>query len=497
MKLSHQATILFWGRLSSHLGQVVRAMIFSRMMDKETYGTYGQAMMIGMLITPYLALGLDRAVPYFFTKLSEEKQKGLVSMLCIYLSLAGALTGLVLFFAGDLVARQFDNPALVPVLKFYAFVVAFSQLPVIVPPALLTKKFPLLSGVYHPAMELPGVAAALVTYHLTEKLEIMFLVIAGMRALHCLAGALLTIRLPFKEVAASFDRHLPWEVLQYALPLGAAIVVSMTSRSFDRLLISSYYTPADFAVYRNGAFELPLFMLLTASVFTVLLPEMSRLAHAGQNQAVIRLWSEGVRRCAIFLTPLAVFTFIFAEDLIIFLFSEKYRLSVPIFRIYTAGLLIRVTMYDNVFVAFGRPKYILFMSIISLCMTVVGCFALIPMFGFYGPAVACLITRYARMALSLILVSRVSGVPFKQAAPWGALGRLLTCSIVACAAAYPLMWFEMWPLVRLIVAFAFTAMAFAAVAFASRTVTRRDADFVIQPVINRWRAWRARGTDSQ
>ena len=33
MKLSHQATILFWGRLTSQLALVVRAMIFSRMMD--------------------------------------------------------------------------------------------------------------------------------------------------------------------------------------------------------------------------------------------------------------------------------------------------------------------------------------------------------------------------------------------------------------------------------------------------------------------------------
>jgi O-antigen/teichoic acid export membrane protein len=496
MKLSHQATILFWGRLTSQLALVVRAMIFSRMMDKETYGTYGQAMMIGMLVTPYLALGLDRAVPFFFTKLSEQKQKGLVSMLCIYLSLAGVLTGLVLFFGGDLVARQFDNPDLVRLLKYYAFVVAFSQLPVIVPPALLTKRLPLLSGVYLPAMEVPGVAAALATYYLTRSLETMFLVIAGMRALHCLAGFLLMVHLPFKEVAASFDRHLPWEVLKYAVPLGAAIMVAMTTRTFDRLFISSYYTPADFAVYRNGAFELPLFMLLTASVFTVLLPEMARLAHAGRTEAVIRLWSEGVRRCAIFLTPLAVFTFIFAEDIIIFLFSEKYRLSVPIFRIYTASLLIRITMYDNVFVAFGRPKYILLLSIISLILTVVGCFACMPIVGFYGPAVACLITRYIRIALSLILIARVSGISLRRAAPWGAVGRLIACSIVACAAAYPLMWVEMWPLVRLILAFAVTATVFAVAAFLSRTVTRQDADFIVQPVLNRWRAWRRRGTDS-
>ncbi|UCG33581.1 MAG: oligosaccharide flippase family protein, partial [Phycisphaerales bacterium] len=362
-------------------------------------------------------------------------------------------------------------------------------------PALLTKKLPLLSGVYQPAMELPGVAAALVTYYFTESLEIMFLVIAGLRALHCLAGVLLMVRLPFKEVAAAFDRHLPWEILKYALPLGAAIMVSMTSRTFDRLIISSYYTPADFAVYRNGAFELPIFMLLTASGFTVLLPEMSRLAHAGRNKDVIRLWSEGVRRCAIFLTPLAVFTFIFADDLIVFLFSEKYRLSVPVFRIYTAGLLIRITMYDNVFVAFGRPKYILFLSIISLCLTVVGCFACIPIFKFYGPAVACLITRYVRIALSLVLVSRVSGVPFRQAVPWGAVGRLVICSVVACAAACPLMWVETWPLVRLILGLAVTATVFAVVAFLSRTVTRRDAEFAIQPVLSRWRAWRARRTN--
>ena len=67
------------------------------------------------------------------------------------------------------------------------------------------------------------------------------------------------------------------DATRYAVPLGAASIVGATTLTIDRLLISWKYTAADFAVYRNGAFELPFFALFAASIFPVLLPEMARM----------------------------------------------------------------------------------------------------------------------------------------------------------------------------------------------------------------------------
>lgn len=502
MKLSHQASILFWGRLSSHAAIIVRAMFLSRLMPKEEYGSYGQAMMLGALVTPYLVLGLDVAIPFFFARLSEARQKGLSMMLCAYLSLAGIVTAGALFFASSLFADWWDNPQLESLLKYYAFVVAFMQLPVIVPPALLSKRRPILAGMYLPAVEIPGVAAVILTFYLTRDVTSMFVVMAVLRGLHCLAGVFLTVHLPFQEIGWALDRTVIRDVFKYALPLGAAAILGQTSMAIDKLYISYYFNASDFAVYRIGSFELPVFALVTSSIFTVLLPEMSRLVHAGKGLAAIRLWGEGVRRTAIIIVPTVVFAFVFAGEVILVLFSSRYAESVPVFRIYTASLLIRVAQYACVFVAFGRPRLILVFSVLGLAVNAVGGLSFIKLFPllglpmFLGPCSAALAVRYLRVLATVAVMARVAGVPFRELLPWGSIMRILACSVAGSAAAYPLVWVRFLDgleVLRLILAAPIAVGVFSAAAWYSGTIKRADVEFVIAPVLRRWDARRSRG----
>lgn len=487
MRLAHQATILFWGRLSSQLVLLARAMILSRLMPKDQYGSYGQAVMIGTLITPYLVMGLQNSVPFFFARLTAERQKGLVITLTTYLLVAGTLAGCVLFASSGLVAAWWGNPDLERLLRFFALVVVFLELPQIVAPALLSKQRPVLSGLYLPAVEIPGVALVVATYALTRSVEAMFLAMAALRLAQCIAGAYLMIRVPFRGVRAGIDRGTLRQVLRYSLPLGLAAIVGQTTLTIDRILISWKFGPEDFAVYRNGAFELPFVTLITSAIFTVLLPEMSRMAHGGQGRAALELWKEGVRRCAMLAVPGTVFAVVFASDLTILLWSREYLGSVPIFQLYTASLLIRVALYGNVFVAFNRPELIFRLALLTLVVNTVGGIVLIELLGFLGPALAAFFSRYFRALITIAAIARVTQVGFSEAMPWAALGRLLLCAGLATAAAFPLTAWDTWPLLRVGVAAGVTGTAFALLAWLTGTIRGSDLEFVTSAIRRRRR----------
>ena len=228
---------------------------------------------------------------------------------------------------------------------------------------------------------------------------------------------------------------------------------------------------------------------------------LARLVHAGDGRAVIGLWREGVRRCAMITIPVIVFSFVFADDLIRVLFSSRYAESVPVFQIYTASLFIRVAQYGSVFVVFNRPRLILAISGSSLIINLITAFLFIKMFPaigldmFLAPCSAALVTRYLRVGASVGIIALISGVRFTQVMPWGPIGRFLGCSIVGCAVAYPLLWVsaldsEGLRVVRIILAAGGTLSGFLIVAWLTGSIARSDLYFIQGPIENRWRAWR-------
>ena len=104
-------------------------------------------------------------------------------------------------------------------------------------------------------------------------------------------------------------------------------MVGLMSRSVDKVVVSSMCTPEQFAVYVNGAIDIPLIGILTGSVNAVLLPEIVELYKRGQAREALLLWQRAAVKCSLILLPAMCFLFAMAPEVMRVLFSDAYAAS--------------------------------------------------------------------------------------------------------------------------------------------------------------------------
>lgn len=127
---------------------------------------------------------------------------------------------------------------------------------------------------------------------------------------------------------------------------------------------------------------------------------------------------------------------VFAPEVIVVLYSEKYLSGASVFRIYSILILLRCTHFGMVLNALGETKSIMKFSLLSIVFNVVLNILFYYTIGFNGPAVATLVATILLAATQLITTSRKMQVPFVNIFPWRELGKVTMLNLVLAVGFY-------------------------------------------------------------
>src|SRR5262249_14535200 len=94
----------------------------------------------------------------------------------------------------------------------------------------------------------------------------------------------------FRPLGGAFDWPLFKAQIGNALPYGLGSLAQASQADLHNFVVSRYFPPAGFAVYSVGLFQLPLLGMMTLSFSSALIPEVSRLAAAGDRRGIIPVW---------------------------------------------------------------------------------------------------------------------------------------------------------------------------------------------------------------
>ena len=350
----------FWvgmGSLSSFALAIVSAAILSRYFDKTEYGTYRQILYVYGTLHTIFAAGLPKVFSYYLPRYDLAQGKDIVKKIGRLLLGMGFLFSLTLFCFSGVIAVILKNPELSVGLKW------FSPIPMLLLPTLG------IEGIFSSYKK----ALYIAIYHTTSRLiMLLFIVIPVVlfngTYIHAIYGWLIVSVLtlifanyfkgiPFVGIAAQKVELTYKEVFSYSIPILIASIAGIAITSADQFFISRYFGAEVFAEYANGFIQIPFVVMITAATSTVLSPEFSRLFHENDNTSkIVELWRSALVKSAILIYPLVIFFIVYANQIMILLFSSMYESSVIYFRIAMFLNFFNIIIFAPLMLASGKIR---------------------------------------------------------------------------------------------------------------------------------------------
>ncbi|MDI9520819.1 MAG: oligosaccharide flippase family protein [Bacillota bacterium] len=424
VKIGVDAIKLTASKLINLIITLASGMLLSRFLTLEEYGTYSQLLMVVNLACSLFMLGLPNSINYFFARAENELQKShFLSVYYTLNTLLSFITGLMLVISVPLIERLLSN---YQIRYFIFFLAVFPWTRIImssIESVLIVSQKSNLLIIYRILNSLFLLLIILIARVLNLSFSSYLLLYLFTEILFTVWVYLILGKLS-EKLKPDFDRELTKKIFYYSIPIGVATMLGTINIELGKLVISNNMGTELLAIYTNASKELPV-TIIAGSVTSVLLPQITRLLQQGKKIQALKTWEDAIVLSFIVISFFAIAFFVFAPEVIMVLYSEKYLLGVDVFRVFCLVLLLRCTYFGIVLNATGKTKYIFYSSFASLALNILLSMVLIPYLGLLGPALASLISAIVMNLAQLVYTSYCTEISFSHIFPWKTIGKVL------------------------------------------------------------------------
>jgi O-antigen/teichoic acid export membrane protein len=435
MNLSNKTISLVFFNTVNTGAQFCLYIILSRYYSTTDYASFRQTFLLFEMAAPILGLGLTTSIFYFYPRFNDKKALLIKLLLLVFFSSILFVLSFLLG-AGQLLSHTFNNPVLkntffyTGIFSFfslanailYSFYILSERYTYIVWCNLLCNAlfiaFVFMFSFYHydikVMIELRVVSYALLFISMFFPLKINF--------------SLIRSQLKFSDLKA---------ILQYSVPISLSAQIGILAYQMDNFLVGTLCTVDQYAIYTNGAIEIPFITVITSSISAASFAGMALFCKELKFKEALVLFKKISLASAFLIFPLFGFCMAFSKQIIVFVFSEKYTDSYYIFSAYLLLLPIRIIYYGNTLTALGKTKALLFRSIIELLINGISCILLFKIFGFFGIAFANVISVCGwSVPYNLVTISKGFGVSVFKVLPFKKLSILMICCLISVSCCY-------------------------------------------------------------
>jgi len=412
-------------------------MVMARVLTAKDLATYRQTVLVFMFVAPLLQLGVTQGIYYFLPK-ETERIRGRVVDALVVLAIMGLLFGVVIGVGGNhYLAGEFSNPQVAELLLWMIPFAIITLPATLIAPVLVMRERVLLSSIFSVIRQLLIGACTLIPLLVWTNPEAPLIghvlagVITGILAIVVMIQA--TPRGAARPAFAEI-KELVW----FSFPLGVASMVGAISMKLGNLIVSVSASPEIFAVFSMGARELPFIAIVTGAITSVLLPEMTRSFERNEARKALNLWKLAAIKASLVLFPVTAFLMVFAEDLVVLLFSSKYIASTGVFMVFLAMLPLRVFSFGSILVSAGASRFILWRTVIWAVVCFGLSLAFMQVFGIIGVALGILISQYLlAFPLNLWKIKNVTDSSYWKVVPIKELGLIMALACLPLLVAIP------------------------------------------------------------
>ncbi|MEO6219538.1 MAG: hypothetical protein ABIO81_03855 [Ginsengibacter sp.] len=403
--LIQKSGYLFLGKALPVVILFLITIIYSRRLSYDDYGTFQSIWMYANIVNVIISFGLSAVIlstnlSFLFSYLKQNKK----IIVPFYLVLS--ILVLTLFFC---FAKNFNTP-----IKFLLIVFIITQNIITVTETLLIKqggeKKALAINFFYAVLFFGWHLYILFTHYSLEYLIIGVSIISIIKLLATIFYIDINVEKGMVTEKKGFLKHWAY--------LGVNEILGIISKWLDKIFLLYLLTSADFAVFFNGSFEIPLFGLLISVTGSFLLIEIS--GNTQLKDKIAALFKENFNMLSSIVFPLFFFLFFYREDIFYLIFKNKYSASIPIFIISIFVLPVRINNYSVILQCFAQGKKIMWGSVLDILIAIVLMLTFYPYMGTKGIALAIVIATWCQVIFYLwhsalaLNISIIQLVPLKK-----------------------------------------------------------------------------------
>jgi O-antigen/teichoic acid export membrane protein len=466
------ALLLMGGRMVAFATTFFIPVVLVRIFDQAEFGTYKQIFLIYTTLYLVAQFGMAESL-YYFLPMEPTRGGRYAANSVIALMLAGLVCVGALQLEAPRIAGWLANDALVPYIPYVGVYLLLTMVSAVLEIVMTARKRFLLTAGTFAVSEIFRGAAFMIPALLTGELRWVLIGAIAFASVRLLASLLYFIREFHGDVFP--DRTVLKKHLAYALPFGLAEILAFFGSQYHQYAVSHYFNAATFAIYSIGCLNIPLVELVHGPVGNVMMVRMGEELREGRSGAVLEIWNDTTRKLALVFFPMLGLLLITARDLIVFLFTENYLASVPVFLIWSTTVLLPVLQTDGVLRVFAQTRFLVFMHGVKLLLTAALIYWFIARFGVWGAALVTVMVSFTAKILSLGRFKQIAEIPFHRLLPWKSLAKnAAVTSMAATAAMLIKAQLDTYPLVILFATGASFCIVYLALAFTVGLITNEE-----------------------
>ena len=260
----------------------------------------------------------------------------------------------------------------------------------------------------------------------------MHLSIAGLVAISVIRYFWLLVLLK-KHARFAFSKAFIKEHLYLAYPLIISSLLGGSAQFVDGFLVLNRFDTATFAVFRYGAKEFPLVLLMANALSNAMIPEFSSKAKIVDSMHALRLKSAQLMHL---LFPVTILFLIFSQWLYPRIFNENFVESAKVFNIYLLLIISRLVFPHTLLIGLKKTKVVMYASLAELVVNVVLSLAFIRLWGIEGVAFATLIAFATQKMIFVVYNKKNLNVSPNQYIPMSLLAAYSFLTLVAFCIMY-------------------------------------------------------------
>ena len=194
--------------------------------------------------------------------------------------------------------------------------------------------------------------------------------------------------------------------LTVAAPLVFSMLLSGSGQYVDGFIITSYFDDATFAVFRFGARELPLVLLLANAFSASMLPGFSDFTKLKSNLEKIK---QNSQKIGLWLFPLSGVLMLISHWAFPLIFNVSFSGSATIFNIYLLLIVSRLLFPQTILIGLQKNQAILLASFLEIVLNVALSFWFLQLWGLPGVAYGTVCAYLFEKLILMAFVKKIYG----------------------------------------------------------------------------------------